>query len=461
MAKIRDIINRELIVRQQKVNYTQEYGVTGENDNIYEEQGHTVFETEYKIDKISFVTINGITQAEGRDYVVRDDKFSIEFTGIIMNNRTVIVGYYYEKIRRDSITLPPVLDKFFITPSSGEDNIIIFTFNILQHDGRNIFWSIHKDGAAEVVKNTNGESLSGTGLNVDGIDGTKLINYEITQAEYEERAGEDIPFTLIVVYDLHDDGSSMDEKLVGSAVYSVDDVVSSILEIDVLPDGTIVSPVTDKDFNINYNITRGSYDAITWELTSSSGDILDSGTEINLPVNKNKVVTHSFSAGDSNVTYTLSVTENGSTQVAHDTIHVNIPIVLKKASAGWWANARINDLATAAEFKFNTEDNGYNYWWEYPGTIAMPAVGALSSEINITPSQQVLDDEPSGPIRSQLSIFKIPKDWGNVEIKTESGGQLNDWEIREGNANDDYNWWHRTTGVAIGSTFTFKIKRVQ
>jgi regulator of protease activity HflC (stomatin/prohibitin superfamily) len=48
-----------------------------------------------------------------------------------------------------------------------------------------------------------------------------MLNHFITEQDFLTKEGQDIPFTLVVVYDLTEDGSRLDEKILNTAVYKV------------------------------------------------------------------------------------------------------------------------------------------------------------------------------------------------------------------------------------------------
>jgi hypothetical protein len=68
MKKIKNIIDSELIVRTNNVNFTQEYGKMGDADNIVNEGNSTIFTTDFDIKKVIFVTVNGLTLIEGKHF---------------------------------------------------------------------------------------------------------------------------------------------------------------------------------------------------------------------------------------------------------------------------------------------------------------------------------------------------------------------------------------------------------
>ena len=468
--KIRDIIDRELVARVNNVNYTQEFGVTSKDINIYIQEGKTVFRTSLGIHKISFVTINGVTQALGRDYTVKKD-FEIIFNGVILDNRTIVIGYFYKKIRSGNSGIPPVLTYFTSDNTSGKDGKIRFFFNILKNDGRNIYWAIHKDGKPFPTVNTSGEQLTGTSLTVSGVDGEKAIETEITYEEYLTRPGEKVPFTLIVLYDLTEDPGE-DEKLVGTVIYSIDGVTNSALTIDVTPDESISSPIDDKDFNVNYTIILGSYIPMTWKLTDPQGEVLDFGTEADLPENKNLTVQHSFTYGDPSLTYTLTAYENNETVVATDKITVGIAMPSMDAQMGWYC---LEKLPTGNDFDSETDrdtfiaratgqvadpsDTAFDYFTKK--NFVMPNVGSISNAVNIDIADKVTSDlGEEGQWAVMVFIAKIPVNWGEVQIQNAGGSvsggyPMEDYIVISG---ETHSYLVGTEGFAFA--FDFTIKRI-
>lgn len=466
--RIRDIIDRELIVRTNKNNYIQEYGVVGVDYNIINSGGKTRFSTHYKISKVVFVTINGVTQVLGRDYIKLDD-FTLEFNGVVLDGKTIAIGYFFEKITKATSQFPPRLNYFRINPTGGKDELISFAFDIenTNNDSYNIFWSIHKDGEANPLMNPSGEPLTGESLVVDGIDGAKEIKYQLSYTEYLERTGETIPFTLIVVYDMTDDGSNLDEKLVGDASYLVDGVTESVLSLEIVPEGIITQPVTDKVFDIEYSVDQGSYDTLTWRLVGPDGTIEDSGDEADMPLSRQMTATYSFDSNSASKTYRLYVTENGSEKSVVNVIIVNIAAPVLGASAAWWAKSRYSEVATDTnQFRILTEEGAVNYWTPLHNNLILNTGTNLTIDIDIAGSAQVIADEQASGgdpgFHSQRSIFKVPKAWGNVHIAAASapGTALSGWTFQEGDAADDYNWWIRTDEYTLGGSFVFVIKKL-
>ena len=468
--KIRDIIDRELIIRTNNVNYTQEYGVAGENANIYVERGKTIFLTSLGIHEISFVTVNGVTQALGRDYEVLD-AFRIRFNGVVMDGRTVVIGYFYDKIRSSEVEFPPVLTFFTSDNTEGKDGIIRFFFNILPNSGRNIYWSIHKDGEDVPAKNTSGEELTGTSLNVLGVDGAKAIEYEITYQEYLDRPGQTVPFTLIVVYDLSEDPGA-DEKLMGTVTYAIDGVTGSVLSINIEPSGTITTPKTDKDFEVTYNIDLGSFVPMTWELIGPYGTILDSGDDTDLPADRTLPVMHSFTYGDPSLTYTLKVIENGGTLVKTDVISVNIPVPVMDAQMGWYCLEKLpagNDfnseisrdefIARATGQVADPSDVAFDYFTDK--NFSKPAIGSISNANLLEISPKVTSDlAEEGSWSNMVFIAKIPTEWGMVQIQNTGGSAIGGYP-REGYIvipGEIYSYLVGTDGYAF--EFDFTIKRI-
>lgn len=421
MAKdrIRDIIDRELIVRVSKNNYTQEYGMVGTDTNIMEVDGKTIFMSQYKIAKVVFVTINGVTQALSRDYTKIND-FTLEFNGKILNGKTIAIGYFFENITRESVKFPPRLDYFVISPTAGRDSLISFSFLITKNNAKNIFWSIHKEGDATPLTNRFGKPLTGTSIDVDGVDGTKEIKYQLSYQESIDKAGQEIPFTLIVVYDLTEDGTSLDEKLIGDAIYSVDNVTGSKLDIELIPETKITVPTLNKVFDLIYSVEQGSYTDVTWRVVGPGSITIDSGTEADLPSDKQTSVTHSFDHTSSNLIYTLYVEENGEVVSAKDTVIVDIVPVARTARSarvGMDSQAQyIVDKATYQQYMYTKVDGTPSDIKFTLNNITKPNAGQSTPRLNATIG---INDGST-----YKTAIEVPRAWGSVTI-TLDGNPLN------------------------------------
>ena len=228
MKKIYNIINRELIVRTNNVRLRQEYGEMGTAQNIKNIGNETVFYTVYGIDKIVYVTVNGINLIEGVHYTVTSDftiAISKDGNSPVRQNPTlttnILVGYHHNS-RLSPLIAPildaPTIDLFYINPIAGKEGEILFNFSILENDGRNIYWSIIKDGLHDPL--FSGSVLSTLNSTVpDGQGGVDLLSYQVSLPEYTDRVGDTMPFTLVVVYDLTEDGTNLDEKVMATAAY--------------------------------------------------------------------------------------------------------------------------------------------------------------------------------------------------------------------------------------------------
>jgi hypothetical protein len=419
--KIRDIINRELIVRVPAVKYKQDTGEVGVDANIRidPESGLTTFTTFYEIDKIVFVTINGITQALERDYIIKD-KFTIEFRGVIKDHRTIIVGYHYKKVASEPNLVPPQLQYFYSDISGGGANIIKFTFAIIPNQGSNFYWSIHKDGESSPALNPSGMPLTGTSLSVtagtpttNGLD----VEVEITQAEYESRPGEIVPFTLIIVYDLTSKPGE-DEKLVGTVTYALSSVVESVLHIAVVPNN-INTTVVDGVFDVTYRLDKGSYEVFTWEVTDDLGTVIASGDETDYPdIDTVFTDTLSFDYGSPNKTYYMQVFETSSINKISASVINNIAAPLRTSQGGRIgmnsAGQYITNKTTYMEYIHN--DPLKPEYFTLKDIPEPPNVNDSTGFLN--PSIAYNDGS------SYKLVFEIPRTWGHPVGFTLSGNPV-------------------------------------
>jgi len=421
--KIRDIIDRELIMRTNNVNYIQEFGVVGTNSNIAIINAKTIFYTNYSIHKISFVSINGVTQALGRDYTVVGIS-EVHFNGVVLDGRTIVVGYFYDKPVERDIKIPPRLISFSVSPTFGRGNILDFSFKIEQNDASNIYWSIYKDVALGVTaQNTAGEFLNGVDLIVDGVDSTgKVINHEISTGEAIDRADDTISFMLVVVYDLTN-LPGQDEKLIRSATYKVGGVSHSVPSISISPN-SVLQKATDASFDLVYRVDKGSYDLFTWEVTDPDGNVVmnagvpATGDETDYPATDVTVsgLLHSFDYGTGNKTYKIQVIEYGSVMNKTATIINRVPQASKSTVSGYvGADKKVNILTVG----------GYNS----SGDVYKTTITADAGVGNLTPKiATIIPQELTGYHTPLFTIFELPRSW-NAAIILSSYDVTNTFDV--------------------------------
>ena len=470
--RIRDVIDRELIIGKNKTNYVQEFG-TVKSDNIYtinegEHNAATVFVTSLTIETVVFVTVNGVTQALGKDYT--NDKYKITFNGVIKDDRVIVVGYLYDKIQSAKNLRKPYLNSFEITPKLGRENIISFAFDITKNDGRNVFWTIHKNGGEEILKNIQGVKMQGDDLSASGVasDGV-LLQYQVTTEEADLFQGGDIFFTIIVVYDLTDQ-PMQDEKLVGSAAYRVEVAALSHMGLHITKGGTgqattKITTAGDYDHDINYSILPNSYIIDSWELRDEHG-VLIAGSALASELSGAVPVSHTFEAGSSSPKYTLTVNEHSLSRTLTASILVSISVPLINARGGWFPNSRLNELADPVSFKTLTEadvwNQNYDYWIQ--DQFIMPASkGYVELEI---PMDTGINDEEINNVGVMVALKNmitcVPLAWGpvNLYISNNLIPPSIYTQHTETGVDAMYNWISFDTGLILDAAMKLKIERI-
>jgi hypothetical protein len=115
------------------------------------------------------------------------------------------------------VRIAPVVNSFTLNKYAGKNTELIFNFSITANGGKNIFWSILREGSKTPL--FSGNSLQTVnGVSTVGNVST-MLNHFISKTSYKRRSG--YSFTLVVVYDLTEDGSRLDEKILNTAVYKV------------------------------------------------------------------------------------------------------------------------------------------------------------------------------------------------------------------------------------------------
>lgn len=395
--KIKDIINRELIVRTNNVNYLQEYGTVGTSNNIGSGVA-TIFSTKYKIHKIAFVTINGITQVEGVNYFTGD--FTITFSGVILPEKIILVGYYYEKELNPFTKTPPRILDFSVTPDVGSNGLLKFKFSIEQNSGVDILWTIHRDGRDTRVMNSWHQPLEGEELLITPDDGN-MIEFELSYDEYIARTGDSIPFTLIVTYNYADENTK-NEKLLASTAYVIDDVTFSILHIAVTPN-SVVSEIMAGNFAVTYSIDKGSFDINSWIVKDNYDNTIASGSQGNYPSGPTTaMIARTFVYGTPSLPLYLIVNEGGRILNKSTSIINNIrkPVTVSRA-------ARV-PMMTVGQYIVSRETYIQNVSAEY---FTLTDIDKPVDNVIPTPflSPVVYLDDDS----AQKTIFEVPRDWGN------------------------------------------------
>jgi len=325
--RIRDIIDRELILRKNNVSYRQEYGVmpsenlTNEIDGFGNE--YSVFKTKFVIKNIIYVTVNGVTQVEGIHYEIINDN-TIKFKGKLLDGRTVAVGYHFVAGSYTTSDIAPYIEVFKVEPNSGGAGTLQFSYKILERNGTNIFWGIYKNGESTPVISVAGYPMQGDSM--ESSIGDPNLQYELTAIEAAEWSGKDLNFTFIVTYDDRDDDDIKNEKVMKTAAYAVD--VVRLNDISISIDGDTVTTPTNSDVRtITYNITTRGYPEFTWWLKDVTEDIiLDEGDASNAPNNRAMQVYNNFYYDSVSKVYALFIREgiHGSERSVSDTINVQM-----------------------------------------------------------------------------------------------------------------------------------------
>lgn len=358
-SNINDIVKSELVARTNNARLRQEYGEYSVHSNVGTVDGHLEFKTTYKIISVLYVTINGVTQTINRDYSVIGDRI-IRFetaVGDRYTNPLVLVGYQYDKLY-DLGNVRPTITQFYITPSSGQNGRIDFVFEIEKSAGLNIYWSILRDGDADPLYS--GDALSSAGLD---------LHDDITEHDLLSRAGEKVPYTLVVVYDMPiGNALVMDEKLMASASYSIDELTMITGSVDISPSGTSIAESGTYQVTALLMVPQGSVPVFNWKLTSHiNGNtvVIANNNQTNIIIPP-EVVNYTSSPGqyESDV-YTLWVQDMAMgdwRQLGTDRFSINVPSIQVYGRGGFMP-ASIYNLggvpigADAALYLSRREDN--------------------------------------------------------------------------------------------------------
>ena len=350
MKNINNIIASELIVRANNINFRTEYGEVGSATNISDEGTHNVFTTKYEINNVIYVTVNGVNLTEGIHYtVVGKSQIKISEGGTPVRDNpgittNILVGYMFTKRLTDmsAITkVATVVPSFYLDRTIGRDGKVVFNFVIEPNDGTNIYWSILKDGNdVPLFSGNTFETING--FIPDGLGGQLELAHYVSPEEYNERQGDKIPFTFIVIYDLTDDGSHLNEKIIKSATYELEQIVPITADIESLP--SYISMAGNPTVNINYSvISQSSSDLFDWKVTRSfnggAETIVKQGNQYSVDMIGNFTEVLSLSPGDNfDIRYSVYLMRNTDAVYileATDKTTVVIPAAAEVAKAGY------------------------------------------------------------------------------------------------------------------------------
>lgn len=432
MKKINDIISSELVIRTNNNNLRQEYGEVGLSSNIGLEGSFTVFTTKVAIKKVNYVTVNGINLIEGVHYdVVGTNKIKVSSSGAPIKKNpsittTLLVSYYADIARASTIKVAPTLNLFSINKTSGRDGEIVFNFSISPFDGKNIYWSILKDGNA--VPLHSGKTLyTNNGISNDGVVSVKL-NHFITPVEYLARKGDEISFTFVAVYDLTEDGSRLNEKLMSSVTYHVESseiITGSITAVPEMVTTANSSNEATISYQVNYPLpSTVLFDwAIFKSVSGGQEVILRQGNQAsNLLAG---TIDDSFSSSPGNnfeVRYFLKVKEVGTTDyiiISNDKITVIVPQVALIGNAGYLDASIMSYIDPLDSIRkkigsLGTPQDKVEYLARVPGAIFTKDITQefLSNNEFISPSVNTF----GGTVSSVYFVMEIPDNWGPFDI---------------------------------------------
>jgi hypothetical protein len=267
---IKDIIDSELIARTNNSKIRHEYGDLSSGNISRNTSGNIEFTTQYKITGVMYVTNKGITKAEGVDFIVAGD-YTIEFIKAIDEvDLFVLVAYEFDKLSCINLGERPVIEYFTVDPIQGGAETLNFMFKIIPNNGVDIHWSILKDGDSTPIL---------TGISNESVN----ESYTITLQESIDRAGDDIPFTFVVTFNMPD--ISIDEKLLASANYAISDVEAITGSINVHPKNITTAGSGTYVADATINLSQYTPNIFTWRYTKLDKDVIStviaSGTELN------------------------------------------------------------------------------------------------------------------------------------------------------------------------------------
>lgn len=404
---INRIVKSELVARENNAQIRQEYGDRG-HANISGPDSKVVMTTQYEIDTIIYVTIDGETKALGKDYRQLAGH-KIEFLSPAPSpNPTYQIGYMFKK-NASIILNKPTIKAFDIDSVSGGSTTLTFSFEILRNSGEDIFWSIIRDGDESKVI-ASGDSL-------DSLSNPPIRDY-ITTEEVASRPGDDITYTFIVTYNMPVDYTDVvNQKVIASTKYRLEamDPITGIVTLTRAV--TNVPGASEFEASYNLNIPSNYTLPFRWrfEEVKKDGSIYYvEGDEFTGPYSDSMLV-NMVNSDSENYTlkYSLYIMESGNStwralSVKTHSVRVQPAEIFGKG--GWMP----------AEDFFNFSSTGITTYTEY---IAVNGVGelfdpaAVISADNIVNSDQLrFSIEAISPANGYFYFIEVPTEFsGNVQ----------------------------------------------
>jgi len=433
MKKIYNIIDSELILRTNNQRLRQEFGEMGSSSNITAEGTSTIFTTKAVIKQINYITVNGVNLIEGVHYIVGADKTTVRISNSgapVKKNpsitTTILVSYYAGALKENSIKVPPIVNSFTLNKTSGKNTELLFNFNISANDGKNIYWSILRDGKRTPLYS--GSSLTTlNGVSTNGLVTTSLSHF-ISEADYLNNIGKDIPFTLIVVYDLTEDASQLNEKILATALYHVDNqnAVTGYLTIaqDVITTANAFSAI-----DVSYNINKapsyvGLFDwAVYKSIAGATEVIVVQGNQASPLLSGTYSHTVATVLGDSyDIRYTLKIKENGVQEystISTDKVIIDIPLAPLVARAGYLDAAIMSYVDTADNVRKKIGSTGtVKDLTEYTNRVPRAIFTKDINKAYLTSLEfiKATVNTFTGTVSAVYFVIELPDEWGPVSF---------------------------------------------
>lgn len=437
MKKIHDIISSELVARVNNVNFRQEFGEVGKSSAITTEGNSTIFTTTYKIDKVVYVTVNGVNLIEGEHYTITSDfTISISNQGAPLrdlpgSSTNILIGYFFYNRRHITITdikIPPTIETFYLNKYSGKSGEITFDFVINPNDGKNIYWSILKNG--NEVPLFSGSSLKTTNsTTVDSSGNVVKLSYLISNNEYLQCASGELTFTLVVIYDLSQDGSRLDEKLMNSQIYRFVPSVPITGSITSTP--AFIDSEGQFIINVNWSTLNPDKDNYEWQVTKtisgSSEIVLYSGSSYDNETGNFTEIIDTYQGDNYSIRYFLKVKstiDSTFKTLSNDRTEIAVAAPVLKARAGYLDVAIMNyyDTSVGAWIKIgdlHLDRDRIEYNNRVPREIFTKEI----DESYLTGDKfiQAPVYNPNGTISQVHFVIEVPNSWGDITFNQSLG----------------------------------------
>jgi hypothetical protein len=254
------------------------------------------------------------------------------------------------------------------------------------------------------------------------------FSHFITEQDFLNKEGQDIPFTLVVIYDLTEDSSRLDEKILSTVIYKVSNQHSVTGFLTVLP--SVISDVNAySNVGVSYTINSGTDSAglFDWTITKTVGTdaptIVRQGNQASTLLSGIHAETIDTKEGDSyDIRYALNVKESNAstyTMISNDKVTIAVPVAALLARAGYLDAAIMSYVDVLDNIRkkigsLGTAKDEVEYANRVPRSIFTKEIPKSYLTTQAFISAPVNDF--SGTVAAVYFVIELPDVWGPVSF---------------------------------------------